>query len=107
MAIVYFFAQLIGAILGYRLIQALTPLNILELSVNKGNYGFCATAPLSDLSTFQAFALEYFATTVLISICCAVWDPKNAKYQDSTPLKFALAITILSHIFVSNFINFP
>lgn len=103
MAIVYFFAQLIGAILGYRLIQALTPFNILELSVNKGDYGFCATGPSPDVTTFQAFFIEYFATTVLIFLCCAVWDPRNAKYQDSTPLRFGLAIVILSHIFVSNF----
>lgn len=106
MAIIYFFAQLIGAILGYRLIQALTPLNILEMSINKGDYGFCATGPSPDVTTFQAFFIEYFATTVLISLCCSVWDPRNAKNQDSTPLKFAVAIVILSHIFVSNFYFF-
>lgn len=104
MAIAYFLAQIIGALLGYWLIRVLTPFNILELGVNKGDYGFCATGPGPDVNIFQAFCIEYFATTILISLCCAVWDPKNAKYQDSTPLKFGLAIIVLSHIFVSNFI---
>lgn len=99
MAIVYFFAQWIGAVLGYRLLQALTPATI--LAQNHGKYGFCATAPHDELNVVQSFFIEYFATMILIAICCAVWDPRNAKHGDSVPLKFGLAITILSFIFVS------
>lgn len=101
MAIVYFFAQLIGATIGYRFLVALTPEKALAFSA--GTHGFCQTAPNEDLNEAQAFACEYIATMLLISICCAVWDPRNNTKQDSIPIKFGLAITILSFIFVSIF----
>lgn len=104
MAIIYFFAQLIGATIGYRFIVALTPVKALALSA--GQHGFCQTAPHDDLNEAQAFACEYIATMVLISVCCAVWDPRNAKHQDSIPIKFGLTITVLSFIFVSIFFFF-
>lgn len=99
MAIIYFFAQLIGATVGYRFLVALTPVKALAQS--GGKYGFCQTAPHDDLNEFEVFACEYIATTVLISICCAVWEPRNNTKQDSVAIKFGLAITILSYIFVS------
>lgn len=99
MAILYFFGQLIGAVLGYRLLQALTPVTILE--ENSGQYGFCANAPHAQLSVAQSFFIEFFATLVLISVCCGVWDPRNAKNQDSVALKFGFVVTLLSFIFVS------
>lgn len=99
MAILYLVAQLIGATLGFRLLQALTPSKVFALS--NGSFGVCQTAPHEDLNEFSAFMIEYIATSVLISICCALWDPRNATKQDSVPIKFGLAITILSVIFVS------
>lgn len=99
MAIVYFFAQLIGAVIGYRLLKALTPDEVYEKSC--GKYGFCATGPHDSINEFQAFFIEFIATTVLITVCCAVWDPRNAKHQDSVPLKFGSVITFLSFAFVS------
>lgn len=100
MAILYVFAQLIGATLGFRLLKALTPTKVFALS--SGTYGVCQTAPHADLTEFDAFLIEFIATSVLISICCALWDPRNNTKQDSVPIKFGLAITILSVIFVSN-----
>lgn len=102
MAILYFFAQMIGALIGYRCLQALTPLKILAQS--GGAYGFCQTAPHEDLNDLEAFILEYIATMLLISLCCACWDARNSKNQDSVALKFGLAICILSIAFVSIFI---
>lgn len=99
MAILYLFAQLIGATLGFRLLKALTPTKVFALST--GSYGVCQTAPHEDLTEFDAFFIEFIATSVLISICCSLWDKRNAQYQDSNALKFGLAITILSVIFVS------
>lgn len=99
MAILYFFAQIFGATIGYRFLVALTPVKALAQSA--GANGFCTTAPHEDLNEVEVFVIEYIATTVLISICCAVWDPKNSKYQDSTAIKFGLAIAVLSFIFVS------
>lgn len=97
MAILYFFAQLIGATLGYRCLQAITPTKVFAQS--SGQYGFCQTAPHEDLNNIETFVVEYVATMMLISLCCGVWDRKNSKNQDSVPLKFGLAIAVLSFIF--------
>lgn len=102
MAILYFIAQMIGAVAGYGLLKALTPYSV--FNENAGEYGFCATAPHADLTTFQAFMHEYVATMFLISLCCSVWDERNAKNTDSSPLKFGFAIMVLSMIFVSKFL---
>lgn len=100
MAILYFFAQLFGAVIGYRCLLALTPLKVVDKS--SGSFGFCATAPHEDVTEIEAFVLEFVATMVLITLCCGVWDHRNSKNQDSVPLKFGLAIFILSVIFVSS-----
>lgn len=105
MAILYFLAQLIGGTLGFRLVQALAPTKVFAIS--SGDYGVCQTAPHADLTEIDAFIIEYIATTVLISICAGLWDPRNGTKQDSVPLKFGLAITILSLIFVSFEFLFP
>lgn len=97
MAILYVIAQLIGATLGFRLLQALTPAKVFALS--SGEYGVCATVPYDELTELDAFFIEFIATSVLISICCALWDPRNSNKQDSVAVKFGLAITILSVIF--------
>lgn len=99
MGILYFIAQMIGAVLGYRLLQALTPTEVFAQSY--GQCGMCQTAPNDRINEVNAFIMEYIATMALISLCCAVWDPRNSKNQDSSPLKFGLAITVLSIIFVS------
>lgn len=99
MAILYLLAQLIGATLGFRLLKALTPTKIFAMST--GAYGVCQTGPHEDLTELDAFLIEFIATSALISICCALWDPRNNTKQDSVPVKFGLAITILSVIFVS------
>lgn len=99
MAIIYFLAQMIGATVGYGMLKALTPNRV--FNENAGEYGFCATVPQADLNTFQVFMHEYMATMFLITLCCSVWDQRNAKNTDSIPLKFGLAIMVLSMIFVS------
>ncbi|XP_031636910.1 aquaporin-2-like isoform X2 [Contarinia nasturtii] len=97
MGIIYFFAQLIGATVGYRFLVSLIPAKALGLST--GTHGFCQTVPHEDLGEFEAFTCEYIATMVLISVCCACWDPRNSSKQDSLAIKFGLSITILSYIF--------
>lgn len=101
MAFLYFLAQLIGATLGFRLLKALTPTKVFALS--SGSYGVCQTAPHEDLTEIDAFVIEFIATSVLISICCALWDNRNKNAQDSAAIRFGLALTILSVIFVSFF----
>lgn len=99
MGVLYFFAQMIGALVGYGLLKAVTPVNIAEK--NCGSFGFCAIVPHQEVNEIQAFTIEFIATAVLITVCCAVWDSRNAKNQDSVALKFGALITFLSFIFVS------
>lgn len=100
-AVVYFFAEMVGATIGFGLLKLVTPKPIFELSTNGSAAGFCATAIHPTLSDWDGFALEFIATTLLILLCCACWDPRNAHNSDSVPLKFGFAITALALTFVS------
>lgn len=91
MACIYFVAQMLGAVMGYGLLMVMTPVDVFTP-------GLCVTAPHPGLSPLQAVAMEYISTTVLILICGGVWDPRNAKHQDSIPVKFGLAITAIGVI---------
>jgi len=95
MAIAYVIAQLAGAIMGFGLLMLLTPSEIFRPEGMEGA-GVCSTVPRPELTTAQVFFLEYFATTVLITLCCSSWDPRNAKLQDSVALKFGFAVAVLS-----------
>lgn len=64
-------------------------------------HGFCVTHPTPLVSTVQALLAEYFATAILILLCCGLWDKRNHTRQDSTPIKFGLAIAALGMAFVS------
>lgn len=99
MAFLYLFAQLIGAILGYRLLISLTPTKVLDDS--KGQCGVCAVVPHADMNEFTVFIIEFIATSVLIAMCCSFWDPRNTKKQDSAPLKVGLTIIVLLVLLVS------
>ncbi len=91
MACMYVVAQFIGAIVGYGLLSLLTPSHILR---PEGSVGTCSPNPNPNLNAAQIFFFEYFATTVLITLCCAAWDPRHAKNQDSMAIKFGLSLSI-------------
>lgn len=90
MACMYVVAQFLGAIVGFGLLKLLTPSAIFS----PGGTGTCSPAPNPALSAAQVFFFEYFATTVLITMCCAAWDPRHSKNQDSIPIKFGLATSV-------------
>lgn len=99
MAILYFIAQLVGALLGYRLLEALTPAKVFEDS--KGSCGACSVVPHEDMNEFTVFVIEFIATSVLVGICLSLWDKRNEKKQDGAPLKIGLTIFMLCVMFVS------
>lgn len=47
--------------------------------------------------------IETILTTVLILVCCAVWDRRNADKPDSTPLRFGFIISAIGMVAVSTF----
>lgn len=87
----YVVAQFLGAIVGFGLLSLLTPMRFLR---PENSTGVCSPSPNPNLNGAQVFFFEYFATTVLIVMCCAAWDPRHAKNQDSMPVKFGLALTV-------------
>ncbi|XP_032590137.1 aquaporin isoform X2 [Drosophila grimshawi] len=94
MALAYFVAQIAGAFIGYGLLKASLPHNaICSLDTP---LGACVTTVDSGISVWQAALIEFLITCVLITICCGVWDPRNTKFQDSTAIRFGLAIACLS-----------
>ena len=91
MAIMFTIAEIIGAILGYGLLQYLSP-EILFTSAE----GVCMTLPHENISVTQGFFIEFFLTCGLTTLICGVWDPRNKKYADSAPLRIGLGIAALS-----------
>ncbi|XP_055622679.1 uncharacterized protein LOC129766195 [Toxorhynchites rutilus septentrionalis] len=91
MLILYLIAQFLGAICGYGLLMGITPAKIFSDALYSG-HGSCVTAPHGDLSTLEAFAVEFLVTGILIWTCCGIWDPRNGKNLDSNPIKFALIV---------------
>ncbi|XP_031345557.1 aquaporin-like isoform X2 [Photinus pyralis] len=102
---VYIAAQFIGAFLGFGLLKVLIPEDLAEEFNGDVNGtavpavakpGLCSTTLHPRLTSMQALAIEAIITTVLIMICCSVWDKRNAKNTDSTPVRFGLIISVIS-----------
>ncbi|KXJ69129.1 aquaporin AQPAn.G [Aedes albopictus] len=91
MFILYLIAQFLGGLCGYGLLMAVTPMKLFTEALETGN-GACVTAPHDDLSTWEAFGVEFFITGILVWTCCGLWDPRNSKFGEGLPVKFALII---------------
>ncbi|XP_069965375.1 aquaporin AQPAn.G isoform X2 [Bactrocera oleae] len=92
MAGIYFVGQMLGGFIGYGLLKALIPNNTVSL---ERPHNLCVTAVHDDINVWQGLAIEFVITGVLIFTCCSVWDPRNAKFQDSLPIRFGLVIVCL------------
>ncbi|XP_059607955.1 aquaporin-like [Phlebotomus argentipes] len=92
---IYMAGQFVGAFVGFGVLKSLVPGHIFRPEGATGP-GVCSTVPNAEVSPFAALSMEFIITAVLILICCAVWDPRNAKHHDSVPLRFGLAITGLA-----------
>lgn len=98
MAPVYILGQFVGAIAGYGSVMLVTP------SVHLGNQvvggvkspGVCSPALNPQLSPVQGLAVEFIASSMLILVCCAVWDRKNSDKHDSVSVRFGLTIAVLA-----------
>lgn len=63
--------------------------------------GFCATKPHAKTTVMQAIVIETIITGVLILVCCAVWDKRNAHKQDSICTRFGFIVAVISIVAVS------
>lgn len=71
--------------------------------MQKGADGVCVTKINDELTTVQGFLVEFIATGILIWVICGIWDPRNSKKTDSTPLRAGLTVATLVMVAVSIF----
>lgn len=91
MAIFYVIAQVIGAIVGYGFVVAVTPTGVFSKED-----GLCTTTIHDKMSIGEAFLAEFLLTSILILTVCGVWDPRTAKLQDSSSIRVGFAVAVLS-----------
>ncbi|KAK6627244.1 hypothetical protein RUM44_009721 [Polyplax serrata] len=98
---IYIISQYIGATIGYGSLLFLTPKEALYADKSHMNetHGFCTTVPNSQVSAIQALGSEFFATAILVYVCCSFWDKNNAVHHDSAPIKFGMTVTGLATAF--------
>ncbi|XP_044727653.1 aquaporin AQPcic-like [Chrysoperla carnea] len=84
----YIICQCIGSIGGFWFAKLLVP--------EKYHKDFCVTRVHPDFNWYQGFLAEFFSSSILILVCCGVWDPRQATKGGSTPLKFGFGITTLA-----------
>lgn len=93
---IYFAAQMLGGFMGFGLLKLVIPANIFSPTNSTEVPGLCTTMPSEGVSDIQALTIEFVATTVLILVCCAVWDDRNAHLHDSVALRFGFVIFMLA-----------
>ncbi|KAI7815656.1 Entomoglyceroporin-3 [Rhyzopertha dominica] len=92
----YFLAEFTGALAGFALLKVLVAP---ELTYPKNaTAGVCSTVPHKSMSQVQAVVLEAILTTILILVCAAVWDKRNADKPDSVPLRFGFIIAVIGMV---------
>ncbi|XP_033221735.1 aquaporin AQPcic-like isoform X2 [Belonocnema kinseyi] len=94
-AIIYIIAQLIGGILGYGLLKAVTPDFLLHNGDASTTSSFCVTDVHNKISVIQGFIIEILATGMLMFMTCGAWDARNSKYGDSSAIKSGLTVTAI------------
>ena len=89
-AVLFVFAQCIGAIIGAGLLHGVTP------GENRGGLGITAPAPI--VHSQQAFGVEFLITFVLVLTVFATCDNKRTDLAGSGPLTIGLSVTVC-HMF--------
>ena len=92
MMVVYFLGQFAGAIVGFGLLESVLP------TVPDG---FCMTLPNEELNLVQVFVIEFVGSSMLVAVCCAIWDSKNANRHDSAPIRVGFTMGSLVFATVS------
>ena len=100
----YIIAEVIGAILGYGALVALTPTKYFQSA--PGEDGLCVTNLHPSVSIVQGFFIEFIVTSVLVFFVCSIWDPRNKDKGDSASLKLGKLSRIQElHVQVFNLLN--
>ncbi|XP_025829923.1 aquaporin AQPAn.G-like isoform X2 [Agrilus planipennis] len=83
----YILAQLIGAIFGALVLKIMLPAKI------RGNGPALCTPWIPPRSSIiRCLIAELLGTTFFLFVCCAMWDYRNRKWQETAPIKLGLTI---------------
>lgn len=94
MGIVYTICEMIGACLGYGLLTLTAPSNVFVLGTTDG---MCLTLVHEQLTVTQAFLIEFFITSALVAVVCAVWDSRTEDFLNA--VKIGLSVATISMTF--------
>ncbi|XP_063704947.1 aquaporin-like isoform X2 [Culicoides brevitarsis] len=94
MGLAYIAAQLVGSVLGYGLLKVISTHEAMFPAGEEAT-GLCVTMPAAGLGVTQAFFVEFICTGILVLVVCGIWDPRNKKHTDSTPLRVGLTVAVL------------
>ncbi|XP_025829899.1 aquaporin AQPcic-like isoform X3 [Agrilus planipennis] len=87
---VYLVGQTLGALAGFGLLWVLTPSDY--------HNELCITKLHTKLNVYQGLFVEVVITALLLMVCAAVWDHRNSRNTDSTPVRFGLFIALMSMV---------
>ena len=94
MGIIYIISECIGASIGYGLLYILSPNELFCLGSQNG---MCLTLIHESFTVTQGFFIEFFATSFLVAVVCAIWDKRTP--DDGAALKIGLTVFTLSFAF--------
>ncbi|XP_074032766.1 aquaporin AQPAe.a isoform X2 [Leptinotarsa decemlineata] len=95
--------QFLGAILGFGLLMAVTPENLMgnvyhnvSGEMVKQGVGVCSPMVNHAITPAQGLLVEFLISLILVLTCCGVWDARNSDKHDSVPIRFGLMIAVLA-----------
>ncbi|KAF7993064.1 hypothetical protein HCN44_005845 [Aphidius gifuensis] len=94
--IAYIVAQIIGAIIGYGLLMAVTPPALFNDGIKNSTVPLCVTVIHPEVSIAQAIIIEALCTACILCTACATWDKRCAHTTDSTAIRFGFAVAGIS-----------
>ncbi|XP_054006937.1 aquaporin AQPcic-like [Hylaeus anthracinus] len=100
MSVLYIAAQCFGSLIGYGLLKAMTPVELMYATTLDDADSFCMTEIHKGLSPLQGFVAETIATAILVFFACGLWDHRNSSNTDSAPIRFGLCVTVLCFVFI-------
>ncbi|XP_070496734.1 aquaporin-like [Chironomus tepperi] len=87
-AILFVISQLLGSVFGHAVVRFLISSDYLS-----NPESFCVNS--SHLDGGKAVIIEFIITFIMMCVVCAVWDPKNERFQDSASLRIGLTVSVL------------
>ncbi|XP_076237347.1 aquaporin AQPAe.a [Calliopsis andreniformis] len=94
--VLFIVGQFLGAIIGYKTLMLITPLELFNDGRSDPSIGHCVTVVHPNISIATAILIEIFCTSFILCAACGTWDPRCAHTTDSTALRFGFSVVGIS-----------